>query len=66
MVLQQHGHGPQDERQEEVEVDVVPGAAELPATHHSVTMGTGDRAERDVEGRLVDAVTGEDRGWRSL
>lgn len=32
MIFNQDGHGSQDEGQEEVEVDVVPGAVELPVT----------------------------------
>lgn len=32
VVFHQHGHGSQDEGQEEVEVDVVPGAVQPPAT----------------------------------
>lgn len=37
VVFGQHGHGSQDEGQEEVEVDVVPGAVKPPATGFSQT-----------------------------
>lgn len=30
VILHQHGYGPQDEGEEEVEVNVVPGAVQLP------------------------------------
>lgn len=50
VVFDQHGHGPQDEGQEEVEVDVVPGAVQLPATH-SVNQDERKRVGRDWGGR---------------
>lgn len=68
MVLEQHGPGSQDEGQKEVEVDGVPGAAQLPATRFttaSTWRETGKRAGRDLEGGLKKVVTGTDRGWRS-
>lgn len=42
VVFHQHRHGSQDEGAEEVEVDVVPGAVELPAQMVTDTKHTSD------------------------
>ena len=49
VVLDQHRGGPQDEGQEQVQVDVVPGAAQLPGGGRGeggLGRGTGDEMQR--------------------